>query len=336
MDSDRNQQEPSLDTISQMNFSMAGARVLATAVQLGIFSAIAAGNAAAADVAKAAGADRRATQMLLDALTAFGLLTKQGDRYSLPAASAQYLVKKSPDYMGFMVENDDLWDSWGQLTEVVRRGKPARQVDKQHLAEEFFPVLVRSLHIMNREPARRMAAALGMNGKALQVLDVACGSGVWSIAIAESNSHSRVTAQDFPAVLQTTRQFVRQHEVEKQYDYLPGDLKEADFGEGRFDLALLGNICHSEGEESSRNLFKRLFRALKPGGRVAIIEAIPNEERSGPPFPLIFALTMLLNTEVGGTYTLGEYTRWLKEAGFSRVETKDIGSHSPLVLGLKN
>ncbi|MGH9376993.1 MAG: methyltransferase [Terriglobia bacterium] len=336
MEQNKNQQEPGLDTIAQMNFSMAGTRVLATAVQLGIFSAVDAGNVTAPQVAKAVSASERGTQMLLDALTAFGLVTKQADRYSLPAASAQYLVKKSPDYMGFMLEKDYLWDSWGRLTEVVRSGRPARAVEQQQPAEEFFPVLVRSLHVMNREPARRMAAALGVNGKAMQVLDVACGSGVWSIAVAEENPKAKITAQDFPVVLETTRRYARQHGVEKQYDYLAGDLNRADFGEGRFDLAVIGNICHSEGAESSRNLFARVFRALRPGGRIAVIETIPNEERTGPVFPLIFALNMLVNTEEGGTFTFGEYTQWLEEAGFARVETVEIGLHSPLIVGCKN
>ncbi len=113
-------------------------------------------------------------------------------------------------------------------------------------------------------------------------------------------------------------------------------MKEVDFGENRYDLALLGNIVHSEGEESSRDLFKRLYRALKSGGRVAIIDMIPNNERTGPPFALIFALNMLVNTEKGGTYTLEEYTRWLSDAGFKRVESADIQSHSPLIICYKD
>jgi len=330
------QEEPNLGTIAQLNFSMAGTRVLATAVQLGIFSAIASGKATSPEIAKAGSASERGVRMLLDALAAFGLVTKQGNRYGLPAASAQYLVRESPDYMGFMLERDFLWDSWGRLTEVVRSGKPVHAVEQQDKAEEFFSVLVRSLHVMNREPARRMAAVLGAEAKALEVLDVGCGSGVWSIAVAEANPKTCVTAQDFPAVLEITRQYARRHGVEERFDYLAGDLKRAEFGEGRFDLAVLGNICHTEGEQSTRSLFARLSRALRPGGRIAVIDMLPNEERTGPVYPLIFALNMLLHSEHGGTYTLSEYTQWLKQAGFARIETADIGLHSPLIVGYKD
>ncbi|MDQ3918494.1 MAG: methyltransferase domain-containing protein, partial [Acidobacteriota bacterium] len=121
-----------------------------------------------------------------------------------------------------------------------------------------------------------------------------------------------------------------------RFDFLAGDLKEVDFGESQYDVALLGNILHSEGEESSRDLLRRLHRALRPGGRVVVIDMLPNDARTGPPYQLIFALNMLVNTERGDTYTLAEYTCWLNEAGFPRVETADIGSHSPAVIGQKD
>ena len=78
-----------------------------------------------------------------------------------------------------------------------------------------------------------------------------------------------------------------------------------------------------------------MFRALRPGGRIAIVDMIPNDSRTGPMFPLIFALNMLANTESGDTYSLAEYRQWLTEAGFARVSTFDIGSHSPLIVGHK-
>ena len=142
--------------------------------------------------------------------------------------------------------------------------------------------------------------------------------------------------QRHSGVLPTTREYVRRHGLEERFDYLAGDLKEVDFGEGQYDVALLGNIVHSEGEDSSRDLFRRLRRALKDGGRVVVIDMLPNDARTGPPYQLIFALNMLVNTERGDTYTLAEYTRWLNDAGFPRVETADIGSHSPAVIGHKD
>src|SRR5205823_14552724 len=111
------------------------------------------------------------------------------------------------------------FEAWGHLTESVRTGQPLRRVETKELAEEFFPVLVRTLHIVNREPARRTAAALGAGAgaKGLRVLDVACGSGVWGIAFAEADAEARVTAQDFPGVLPTTREYVQRHGVADRF-----------------------------------------------------------------------------------------------------------------------
>jgi ubiquinone/menaquinone biosynthesis C-methylase UbiE len=328
-------QDPEI--LHQLHFSFVPSRVLSAALQLGVFSHISGGRQTVAAVARASGSSERGMRMLLDALIPLGLLTKRGRLYRLSPLAARYLVRKSPDYLGSFFESDGLWDSWRQLTQVIRTGKPAYRVERQELAEQFFPVLVRTLHVLQRDRARAATRALDPVGrrKGLRVLDVACGSGVWSIPYAEANRTARVTAQDFPGILKVSRQYLQRHGVLRQYDFLPGDLSSVEYGVSRYDLAILGNIVHSEGERSSRALFCKLHRALAPGGRVVIVDMVPNDQRTGPAFPVFFALNMLVNTESGDTFTLAEYTRWMKEAGFARVLTREIGSHSPLIIGIR-
>ncbi|MGH9395402.1 MAG: methyltransferase [Terriglobia bacterium] len=332
------EQGMNLSTITQMNFSMAASRILMTAVQLGIFSHIAAGKTSVLEIAPEVESSERGTGMLLNALCAFQLLVKKDGRFGLHPVARQYLVRESPDYMGYMFESNDMWDAWGQLTEVVRAGRPVQQVQRGERAEEFFSVLVRSLHVMNREPARRLAQVMGAgaNRKGMRVLDVACGSGVWGIALAEADPETRVTFQDFPGVLKVTADYLNRHRLTGKHDFLPGNLEHVDFGDSQFDLTVLGNICHSEGERASRDLFSRVHRALRRGGRIAIVETVPNDDRTGAIFPLIFALNMLLHTPDGGTYTLREYTGWLKEAGYGGIETAEIGLNSPLIIASKD
>ena len=326
------------ELLLQMSFSYAPSSILSAAVQLGVFSHIAEGNRTSEEVSRAAGASERGMKMLLDALVSLQLLGKNGRQFELTPMSAEFLVRGRPNYLGDMMQTVRSFETWNDLAEIVRTGQAPKRIEAKDAAEDFFPALVRGLHVINAQPARRTAEILGAGTthRAMSVIDVACGSGIWGIGIAEADKEARVTAQDFPKLFETTRQYLQRHGVEDRYDFLPGDLKEVDFGENRYDLALLGNIVHSEGEDSSRDLFKRLYRALKPGGRVVVIDMIPNDERTGPPFALIFALNMLLNTEKGGTYTLEEYTRWLNDAGFKRVETADIQSHSPLIIGYKD
>ncbi len=325
----------------QMHMAMAASRVLSAALQIDLFGHLAAGHETAEALAGAAGASLRGTRMLLDALVALGLLGKEKARYLLPPGTRAYLVRESPDYVGALMESDDLWNAWGSLPEAVRTGRPSVMVERQEHAEAFFPVLIRSLHVVNREPARRLAAALGVGTRhrGLRILDVGAGSAVWSIALAEADTTAHVTAHDFPGVLKETARFVAQHGLGERFTYLAGDLDRVDFGTACFDLVVLGNIVHSEGEASSRRLFRRLAAALDTGGRLAILDFFPNEERTGPPPPLLFALNMLVNTENGDTFTLSQYRSWLAEAGFATVATADIGEQggmpAPAVIATK-
>lgn len=324
------------DLIMQMGMSFVPARVLTTSLQLDFFLHIANGHHSAAAIAQAAQSSERGTTMLLDVLTSLQLLTKQDGLYHLTPLSAQYLVRTSPKYVGALFEIEHMWQAWSHLTEVVRNGKPEGKVEMQETAEQFFPILIKSLHVLNASPAQQLAQILGAAHPGLHVLDIGCGSGIWSIPFAEQDKTAHLTMQDFPGVLVHTERFLSQHSVREQSDLLPGDLKVVDYGQERFDLALLGNIVHSEGEESSRHLFLKVCQALKPGGRIAVIDMIPNTERTGPPPALMFAVNMLVHTEKGSTYTLNEYTEWLTAAGFSQVETVTLnGFHSPIIVGTK-
>lgn len=329
-------QELNLGMITQMNAALAQTRILLTAVQLGIFSHIAAGKTSVAEIASAADCSTRGIRMMLNALCAFGLLVKTDERYGLHAVARQYLVRGNPDYMGYMLESDNQWDFWGRLTGAVRTGMPVRQTQDPG-PEKFFSVLVRSLHVMNAAPAKQLADAVGAGSahKGMRVLDVGCGSGVWGIAMAEADPGLRVTFQDLPAVLAITREYVERHRLTGEHAFLPGNIEEVDLGESAFELAVLGNICHGAGERTSRELFKHIRRALCSGGRIAIVDTLPNEERTGRAFPLVFALNMLLHTEHGDTFTLREYSEWLREAGYDAVTTAEIGLNSPAILATK-
>ena len=329
------------EPIHQMMYSFAPSRVLFTGVRLGVFSHIASGKRTAREIAGAAKANERGVRMLLDALVACGLLRKKHfgktSQYLLTPRAAKFLVRNSPDYLGGMIEHDAMWDAWQRLPESVRTGRPVNRVDQPNKNTKFFTSLVRSLHVISRDPAQSAARALGAGKthKGMRVLDIACGSGVWGIAIAEADSQARVTAQDFPAILKETRKYARSHGVEDRYNYLPGDLARSSLGREQYDLALLGHILHIQGERSSRRLLRRVHGALRAGGRIVIAEMIPNDRRTGPPFPLFFALNMLLNTAVGDAYTVAEYRKWLQEAGFARIKSVDIGTHSPLIVASK-
>ncbi|MCX5786926.1 MAG: class I SAM-dependent methyltransferase, partial [Elusimicrobia bacterium] len=131
---------------------------------------------------------------------------------------------------------------------------------------------------------RARKLGVGSRWRGLKILDVGAGSGVWSIAALEEDLSSTAVALDFPKILAITREYAAKAGVTDRLTFLEGSMHEARFEAGEYDLVLLGNICHSEGEAATRTFLKGLEPALRPGGKVAVIDMIPNEDRTGPAF----------------------------------------------------
>ena len=166
------------------------------------------------------------------------------------------------------------------------------------------------------------------------MLDLAAGSGVWGIAIAQGSEQARVTAVDWPGVIPITRKTVARFGLADRFSFIAGDLLEADFGSDH-TVATLGHILHSEGMERSRALLAKTFHALAPGGTIAIAEFLVNAERTGPVNGLFFAVNMLVNTDTGDTYSFEEIRSWLEHAGFTNARTLEAPGPSPLILATK-
>jgi ubiquinone/menaquinone biosynthesis C-methylase UbiE len=163
---------------------------------------------------------------------------------------------------------------------------------------------------------------------------LATGSGVWGIVLAEHFPRAGVTAVDFPAVLEVTKETAEKHGVADRFRFAGGDLLAADFGT-QHDLAVLGHILHTEGEKRSRQLLSKVFASLAPGGTIAIAECLVNETRTAPPHSLMFAVNMLVHSSDGDTFSFEEISSWLSQAGFHSARLLDAPGVSPLILATK-
>jgi ubiquinone/menaquinone biosynthesis C-methylase UbiE len=334
-----NNKKVSPEKILEINWDYAKTSVLAAGVELGVFTQIASGKKTVAQISKAAKSSRRGMEMLLNALVGLGLLAKnKAGRFSLRPESSEFLVRGKPRYLGEMsLHALELSKSWLHLAQCVRSGKPDAAVDQKEGAEDYFPRLVRVLFQMNYPCAKYLALYLKRKHKrASDILDVAAGSGVWSIAIAEEFKEAKISALDFPGVLKVTREYVNRFNLSDRYKYIQGDLRRINFGKERYDLVILGHICHSEGRIYTQQLFKKSFHALKKTGVLLIAEFLLDKDKAGPMMPLIFALNMLVNTNEGDVFRAVELKRWLRSSGFRQVKILDKSpSVSPLVLAIK-
>lgn len=312
-------------------------QVLKTSLELDVFSLIAGGHQTVQEIAKASRTSKRGMEMLLNANVGLGLLRKNGDEYELTEESRQFLVKGSPLYMGKIFSLRGVRENhWGHLTKAVKKGKPVKM--RFHPGKKFWTHLVEAIFPGSYLKAKTLLEAwkVPQRKEVYRILDVAAGSGAWSIPFADRYKRVRVTALDYPEVLTTTRKYARKYGVSSQYSYLPGDLEVLPFGKETYDLIILGNICHSLGVRKSQRLFQKSYEALKNNGHIVIAETLPNENREGPLFPLLFALNMLLHSVEGNTFTLKEYRDWLTKAGFRSVKTIRISpAPSPLILAKK-
>ena len=332
------QQQVTPQRIIQMAWGYAPTLILEAAIRNKVFDTVDSGAKTVDEVAAATGASPRGLRAIMNALVGLEFLKKNDGHYELTPESAAFLVSTKPGYQGGMIAHtsEQLIPSWLELTDVVATGKPAESVNREDGGEAFFMELVSNIFPMSYPAAQALAAHLALDGSgpAVRVLDLGAGSGVWSIAVAQSSPRVQVTAVDWPGVLPITKKHADRFGVGDRYTLVPGDLATADFGSDH-DVITIGHILHSEGVERSKKLLRKCFDALAPGGTIAIQEFLVNAERTGPPMSLIFAVNMLVNTDTGDTWSFEEISEWLKEAGFTNPRTLDAPGPSPLILATK-
>ena len=269
------------------------------AIEVELFTAIAEGNTAAATIAKRCDAAERGVRILCDFLTIHGFLTNEGTEYALAPDAALFLDRHSRAYLGTAMEfllTRRVREGHARLAEAVRRGGTAlgegtlerENPDWVKFAEAMMPLM--------HGPSEIMAAELRKGGEAHKVLDIAA-------------SH----------VLEVAMKNAQAMGVVDRYHLLPGSAFETDFG-GDYDLVLIPNFLHHFDPPTCTTFMRKVYAALKPGGRAAIAELVPNPDRVTPPTAAAFSMMMLATTPTGDAYTFAELESISKNADFVRVE----------------
>ena len=309
---------------------------LKTAIELDIFTAIGEGANQAVAIASRVAAAVRGVRILADYLVIQGFLTKDGDRYSLTPESTLFLNRKSPAYMGTMIgflAGERHKQGFEQLTEAVRKGGTvALQGDNTKPNDQMWVAFARSMGPLTVQAAGLMGQLAGMaEQKPCKILDVAASHGMFGITFARQNPNARVVALDWPAVLEVAAENARAAGVSDRVTMLPGSAFEADLGSD-YDFVLLTNILHHFDAPTNEKLLRRMHTALKPGGRAITLEFVPNEDRVSPPTAAAFSIVMLSNTDAGDAFTLAEYEKMFRAAGFGKTSLHQVPDNPQQVL----
>jgi 2-polyprenyl-3-methyl-5-hydroxy-6-metoxy-1,4-benzoquinol methylase len=273
-----------------------------------------------ASIALHCAASTRGIRILCDFLTINGVLIKEDGRYRHTPTSAAFLDPRSPFSLASIAQflgNQALREPYERLAEIVRTGRTVLPGDGS--VEPENPVWVQFAETMApmMAPMVRPLGERVLKGRTdpMRVLDIAAGHGLFGIEVARQNPQARVTGLDWAPVLRVALDNARKAGVQDRYDMLPGSAFEVAFG-GPYDAVLLTNFLHHFDRPTNVGLLRKIHAALKPGGSVATLEFVPNEDRVSPPMPAAFSMTMLTTTVAGDAYPLSELAAMHEEAGF--------------------
>ena len=285
-------------------------RVVLTANNFRIFEHLKSSRSARA-LSRGIRTDLRATEILLDALTALGLLNKRAGTYRNARLANLFLVKDRPSFQGDMLDHaDTLWKNWSALDESLRTGRPARKA-RNHKA------FIKAMHNNAALRANDVIRSMDLRG-VRYALDLGGGPGTYSRELAKKGIE--VTLVDLPETIRSAREIARKERI-KTIRFRAGDLLTDPIGKG-YDLVFISHVLHIFSEKENRAILRKSGDALNPGGRIVIQEFSLDKNRVAPVQGALFSVNMLINTESGRSYAAQEMKQWLRKTGFTGMKEK--------------
>lgn len=293
-------------------------RIILTALDLDLFTAIGGRSWPIPPLAKKLRVSARGLDILCRNLACAGLLMKSGGRYRNSPLARKELNRKSPAYRWAYLELlRNHWGDWSKLTRSVRLGKP---VDDNDDPDEpaYRRRFTWAMHHRSLDVAPKVAARIDLRG-ARKLLDLGGGPGTYALAFLKRNPGLRATVCDRAPALKVAKEIAASVPHGRRLSYLPLDFVSKAIP-GRYDVIWFSNVLHIYSPGQNQLLFRKMARALAPGGRLLIQDAFLHDKHGlHPQDASLFAVTMLLFTDAGNTYSVRDTAAWLKRAGFAQV-----------------
>lgn len=312
------------------------AKLLLTALEAGVFDALAEGPYTAAEAAQRLALDSRATEIALDGLAALEIVEKEGGRYRNGEAAGRYLVGASPDYRGEILRHlHNTWEDWDGLGTTWKTGRPAMRRKTQQLPSSAAGLrsFILGMENLTRELAPDLADRLPLEG-CRKALDLGAGPGNYALAFVRRWPGLRAVHFDLPSTSELARELVAGQEGSDRVSFLAGDFLTAPLGEG-YDFVWASQVIHMLGGAEIQTLLGRVGECLAPGGLLAIHDHFVDADRTSPRSAALFAVHMLAATERGRTYSFEEVEGWLREAGLRPEGRLEYGGPARIALARK-
>ena len=324
--------EKSVSEIVALASAFYGSAVLFAALEIGVFGAIAevGGAIDLMGLANELNVPPRGLRLLLDACVAEGLLGKQEETYFNTEAGRLALVPGGPADLSKAVRyNQDVYPAWGRLAQLVRTGEPV-EPPQLHLGDDPERTRRFALAMRGRAQAigRGVVPMLDLEG-CTRLLDLAGGPGTFAEMIVKANPGLTCVTVDVPAVSAVARACVAEAGLADRIECRAGDYHTDDYEPEAYDAVTIFGALHQESPEQICDILARAHRALKPGGRIFILDLMTDRTRTAPAFSALFAVNMALTTANGWVFSEDDLRRWLVETGFDPGEAHPVPPPMP-------
>ncbi len=309
------------------------AKVLLSAIELGLFTQLSAGPLDGARLSAALGILPNRSADFFDALVAMGFLDREGNgagaAYANTVETDLFLDRNKPSYAGGMPEmlNARLFGFWNGLTDALRSGS-AQNESKSGGGSVFA-----ELYADEARLEQFLAAMAGLQhgnfivlagkfdfSRVTTVVDVGGANGLLCRTLAAKHPHLSLVSFDLPAASPIARREIERAGLMSKIEVVSGDFFADPLPAA--DVIVMGNILHDWNEEKKRHLIAKAHAALTPGGALIAIENVIDDARRQNAFGLLMSLNMLIEfgADGGFDYTGAQFDGWCRDAGFARTE----------------
>jgi hypothetical protein len=330
------------EQILQVGFGFWASKTLLSAIEIGLFTELAAKPGTEDDLRARLRLHPRSSRDFLDALVALGFLEHERGVYRNTPATDRFLDKRKPSYLGGMLEmaNLRLYPFWGGLTEALRTGQPQNEAKRG--GEPFFVALyadrgrlaefLRAMTGLSRSANVAIARRFPWRDRRTFV-DVGTAQGDLAVQVALAQPHLSGIGFDLPEVGPIFEAYVAEQGVADRVTFVPGSFFEAPLP--RADVVMMGHVLHDWNLEEKKTLLRKAHAALPAGGAVIVYESIIDDERRANAFGLLMSLNMLIETPGGFDYTGRDCMGWMREVGFRETRVEHLVGPDSMVVGIK-
>lgn len=304
--------------------------------ELDIFTALEEEWMTAGELSERLGLSRRGSEALLNALSAMGLILREGGKFLDTGDAAKYLSRNSPDYLGFMIRHHHyISKGWAELPESVRTGKPARNPLPEGRSAGELEAFEMGMFNNASLIAPKVAESIDLSGRS-SLLDLGGGPGTYAIHFCLRWPGLRAAVFDLPQVRPFAERTIEKFALGQRIGFVSGDFTRDELPKG-FDAVWLSHILHGEGPESAAKIVGKASGSLNPGGMMLIHEFILDDGKDSPLHPALFSLNMLVGTGEGRSYSGEELAGFMKDASLSGIRMVDRLSlpNSRIIAGVK-